>query len=159
MHFFKQNNNKKQKKTAEANDKNWKWTAASASDSLDWMGGNCHPLPLAPPPPPPSFYNSVYTRGVHTAHVHPTVHQIIILILPSQESEEADKKKGDRVSFHDQRVIAYENRLRMYSTPDKLFRLFATLNITSEVSQSSVLSRSMVGVLEVQCKILAGLGL
>ena len=101
----------------------------------------------------------MYTSGVHTKHVHPTVHQIIILILPSQESEEADKKKGDRVSFHDQRVIAYENRLRMYSTPDKLFRLFATLNITSEVSQSSVLSRSMVGVLEVQCKILAGLGL
>ena len=41
--------------------------------------------------------------------------------------EEPRRKK--RVSFHDQRVIGYENRIRAYSTPDKIFRYFATLKI------------------------------
>ena len=40
-----------------------------------------------------------------------------------------------RVSFHDQRVIGYENRIRAYSTPDKIFRYFATVNIKDPESK------------------------
>ena len=43
------------------------------------------------------------------------------------ESEEPKGRK--RVSFHDRRVIGYEDRIRAYSTPDKIFRYFATLRI------------------------------
>lgn len=28
-------------------------------------------------------------------------------------------------------IVEYENRIRMYSTPDKIFRYFATVKITS----------------------------
>ena len=49
-----------------------------------------------------------------------------------QCAEDEGEKEGDskkRVSFHDRRVIEYENRIRAYSTPDKIFRYFATINI------------------------------
>ena len=29
-------------------------------------------------------------------------------------------------------IIEYENRIRQYSTPDKIFRYFATLKVTAE---------------------------
>ena len=48
--------------------------------------------------------------------------------LEEKGSEEGSKKK--RVSFHDQKVMAYEDRIRAYSTPDKIFRYFATLKVT-----------------------------
>ena len=41
-----------------------------------------------------------------------------------------DKEPSKRTSFRDQRIIAYEDRIRAYSTPDKVFRLFATLKVT-----------------------------
>lgn len=51
----------------------------------------------------------------------------------SEEEEESDeednKKKKKKVGFRDRRVIEYENRIRAYSTPDKIFRYFATLKI------------------------------
>ncbi len=56
--------------------------------------------------------------------------------VAKSEKEGEVAKNEKRVSFHDQRVISYENRLRSFSTPDKLFRLFATLNITMEVSNA-----------------------
>ena len=33
----------------------------------------------------------------------------------------------ERVGFRDRKIIDYENRIRAYSTPDKIFRYFATL--------------------------------
>lgn len=45
----------------------------------------------------------------------------------AEEEEEQSRKK--RMSFHDRRVIGYEDRIRAYSTPDKIFRYFATLKI------------------------------
>ena len=45
------------------------------------------------------------------------------------DSEEKGSKQ--RTTFRDQRIIAYEDRIRAFSTPDKVFRLFATLKITS----------------------------
>uniref|UniRef100_A0A672SAL1 Calcium uptake protein 1, mitochondrial n=1 Tax=Sinocyclocheilus grahami TaxID=75366 RepID=A0A672SAL1_SINGR len=52
-----------------------------------------------------------------------------------EEEDEAGtegKKKKPRVGFRDRKVMEYENRIRAYSTPDKIFRYFATLKIISE---------------------------
>jgi len=43
--------------------------------------------------------------------------------------EETDKKNKKRMGFRDRRIIEYENRIRDYSTPDKIFRYFATLKV------------------------------
>ena len=45
-------------------------------------------------------------------------------------------KKEQRVGFRDRKIIDYENRIRAYSTPDKIFRYFATYKSTvdNEVS-------------------------
>ncbi|CAL8359395.1 unnamed protein product [Boreogadus saida] len=42
------------------------------------------------------------------------------------------KKKKVRSGFRDRKVMEYENRIRAYSTPDKIFRYFATLKVISE---------------------------
>ncbi|XP_047488550.1 calcium uptake protein 1 homolog, mitochondrial-like isoform X2 [Penaeus chinensis] len=48
----------------------------------------------------------------------------------SEESEdEGEGKKKKRVGFRDRKIIEYENRIRQYSTPDKIFRYFATLKV------------------------------
>jgi len=48
------------------------------------------------------------------------------------DSETAVKKKKKRVGFRDRKIIEYENRIRDYSTPDKIFRYFATLKVHME---------------------------
>jgi Ca2+-binding EF-hand superfamily protein len=55
--------------------------------------------------------------------------------VSDSEGEDADseKKKKKRVGFRDRKIIEYENRIRDYSTPDKIFRYFATLKADSEV--------------------------
>ncbi|XP_049767808.1 calcium uptake protein 1 homolog, mitochondrial isoform X1 [Schistocerca cancellata] len=53
----------------------------------------------------------------------------------TEESEEEDddeakkKKKKAKVGFRDRKIMEYENRIRQYSTPDKVFRYFATLQV------------------------------
>ncbi|CAG2207396.1 unnamed protein product [Mytilus edulis] len=47
----------------------------------------------------------------------------------SDEVEEGKRKKTQKIGFRDRRVIEYENRIRAYSTPDKIFRYFATLKV------------------------------
>ncbi|KAL0270500.1 UNVERIFIED_CONTAM: hypothetical protein PYX00_007894 [Menopon gallinae] len=39
------------------------------------------------------------------------------------------KKKKEKIGFRDRKIIEYENRIRQYSTPDKVFRYFATLQV------------------------------
>ena len=46
--------------------------------------------------------------------------------------EENEKPEKKRISFHDRRVVAYEDRIRAYSTPDKIFRYFATLKVVEQ---------------------------
>ncbi|XP_063379315.1 calcium uptake protein 1 homolog, mitochondrial-like isoform X1 [Cydia fagiglandana] len=50
------------------------------------------------------------------------------------ESEDADTKKKryrkEKIGFRDRKIIEYENRMRQYSTPDKVFRYFATVQAT-----------------------------
>ncbi|XP_060076662.1 calcium uptake protein 1, mitochondrial-like, partial [Ylistrum balloti] len=46
--------------------------------------------------------------------------------------EQTEKKKKKKIGFRDRRIIEYENRIRAYSTPDKIFRYFATLKVHQE---------------------------
>ncbi|XP_068597331.1 calcium uptake protein 1, mitochondrial [Brachionichthys hirsutus] len=48
------------------------------------------------------------------------------------------KKKKARSGFRDRKVMEYENRIRAYSTPDKIFRYFATLKVIGEHGDSEV---------------------
>ncbi|KAL7305825.1 hypothetical protein TKK_0002070 [Trichogramma kaykai] len=53
------------------------------------------------------------------------------------EHDEHKKKKGKKVGFRDRKIIEYENRMRAYSTPDKIFRYFATVKVISlEMSET-----------------------
>ncbi|XP_034473289.1 calcium uptake protein 1 homolog, mitochondrial isoform X3 [Drosophila innubila] len=53
----------------------------------------------------------------------------------SEDEEEArlnlsdGKKVKEKVGFRDRKIIEYENRIRQFSTPDKVFRYFATIQV------------------------------
>ncbi|XP_039257817.2 calcium uptake protein 1, mitochondrial-like isoform X1 [Styela clava] len=49
---------------------------------------------------------------------------------PDNQIETEAKRK--RVGFKDRKFIEYENRIRAYSTPDKIFRYFATYKVIHE---------------------------
>ncbi|XP_021348921.1 calcium uptake protein 1, mitochondrial-like isoform X3 [Mizuhopecten yessoensis] len=49
-----------------------------------------------------------------------------------EEGAQTEKKKKKKIGFRDRRIIEYENRIRAYSTPDKIFRYFATLKVHQE---------------------------
>lgn len=46
------------------------------------------------------------------------------LKVPTEEQngQTKEKKKKDRIGFSDRKFIEYENRIRTFSTPDKIFR-------------------------------------
>jgi hypothetical protein len=44
----------------------------------------------------------------------------------------AKKRRKKKIGFRDRRIIEYENRIRAYSTPDKIFRYFATLKVNND---------------------------
>ncbi|PNF24667.1 Calcium uptake protein 1-like protein, mitochondrial [Cryptotermes secundus] len=46
------------------------------------------------------------------------------------------KKKKEKVGFRDRKIMEYENRIRQYSTPDKVFRYFATLQVAHPSGES-----------------------
>ncbi|XP_044515024.1 calcium uptake protein 1, mitochondrial isoform X1 [Gracilinanus agilis] len=50
----------------------------------------------------------------------------------------SEEKKKKHSGFRDRKVMEYENRIRAYSTPDKIFRYFATLKIISESGEAEV---------------------
>ncbi|KAI3383079.1 hypothetical protein SNEBB_001538 [Seison nebaliae] len=43
--------------------------------------------------------------------------------------EKKDGERDDRPTFRERKIIEYENRIRSYSTPDKIFRYFATIKL------------------------------
>ena len=69
----------------------------------------------------------------------------------SDESEDEEEDEGkkpkkeakERVGFRDRKIIDYENRIRAYSTPDKIFRYFATYRsiVDSEVGYKPLFFR------------------
>lgn len=69
---------------------------------------------------------------------------------PKEGEEEEEGEKKDRVSFHDRSVMAYEDRIRAYSTPDKIFRYFATLRMKGENKQT-VSSKPVRGAVTCTC--------
>ncbi|XP_037874723.1 calcium uptake protein 1 homolog, mitochondrial isoform X2 [Bombyx mori] len=51
----------------------------------------------------------------------------------NSDSDVETKKKRyrkEKIGFRDRKIIEYENRMRSYSTPDKIFRYFATVKLT-----------------------------
>ena len=45
--------------------------------------------------------------------------------------------KKEKIGFRDRKIIDYENRIRAYSTPDKIFRYFATYKSTQDAEVSN----------------------
>ena len=64
---------------------------------------------------------------------------VLLLDNPDKNGEKKEKNGGKkRVGFRDRKIIDYENRIRTYSTPDKIFRYFATyksIHSDSEVNK------------------------
>ncbi|XP_063914388.1 calcium uptake protein 1 homolog, mitochondrial isoform X1 [Zophobas morio] len=47
----------------------------------------------------------------------------------SEDESKKKKHRKEKIGFRDRKIIEYENRIRHYSTPDKVFRYFATLQV------------------------------
>ncbi|CAH2107503.1 unnamed protein product [Euphydryas editha] len=65
--------------------------------------------------------------------VFPSITAAEEILNPDSENEGETRKKRyrkEKVGFRDRKIIEYENRMRAYSTPDKIFRYFATVKIT-----------------------------
>ncbi|CAG9825275.1 unnamed protein product [Phaedon cochleariae] len=52
----------------------------------------------------------------------------------SDEETKRKKHRREKIGFRDRKIIEYENRIRHYSTPDKVFRYFATLQVQGSSS-------------------------
>ncbi|NWU40706.1 MICU1 protein, partial [Hylia prasina] len=59
-------------------------------------------------------------------------------VASGEEEAPQEGKKKKRSGFRDRKVMEYENRIRAYSTPDKIFRYFATLKVINEHGESEV---------------------
>ncbi|KAH8378002.1 hypothetical protein KR093_008448 [Drosophila rubida] len=48
-----------------------------------------------------------------------------------ENSDDADEKEvaKEKIGFRERKIIEYENRIRQFSTPDKVFRYFATIQV------------------------------
>jgi hypothetical protein len=57
-------------------------------------------------------------------------------ILCSLQSKSDSKLK--KSGFRDRKIIEYENRIRMYSTPDKVFRYFASIKVIYDQNESQI---------------------
>ncbi|XP_076756342.1 mitochondrial calcium uptake 1 isoform X2 [Xylocopa sonorina] len=51
--------------------------------------------------------------------------------LNQAQEAQKKKKKKEKIGFRERKIIEYENRMRHYSTPDKVFRYFATLQVVN----------------------------
>ncbi|XP_076160501.1 mitochondrial calcium uptake 1 isoform X2 [Ptiloglossa arizonensis] len=51
--------------------------------------------------------------------------------LDQGQESRSKKKAKEKIGFRDRKITEYENRLRAYSTPDKIFRYFATVKLSS----------------------------
>ncbi|XP_017757702.1 PREDICTED: calcium uptake protein 1 homolog, mitochondrial isoform X2 [Eufriesea mexicana] len=51
--------------------------------------------------------------------------------LDKMQEDKKKKKKKETIGFRERRIIEYENRMRHYSSPDKVFRYFATLQVVN----------------------------
>ena len=64
-----------------------------------------------------------------------------LTIVSSAEEDlepESSAKHSHKNGFRDRKIIEYENRIRMYSNPDKVFRYFASLKIIYDQNESEI---------------------
>ena len=54
------------------------------------------------------------------------------LVEQLEYDKDDDERRQKKLGFRDRKIIEYENRIRSYSTPDKIFRYFATYRVTDE---------------------------
>jgi len=55
------------------------------------------------------------------------------------DSIEVVDGEKEKIGFRDRKIIEYENRIRQYSTPDKVFRYFATYKLVDDKGNSEVM--------------------
>uniref|UniRef100_T1PDL6 EF hand protein n=1 Tax=Musca domestica TaxID=7370 RepID=T1PDL6_MUSDO len=48
-----------------------------------------------------------------------------------EEKSKSARSTKEKVGFRERKIIEYENRIRQFSTPDKIFRYFATVRLTT----------------------------
>ncbi|CAG09490.1 unnamed protein product [Tetraodon nigroviridis] len=110
-------------------------TGASASAGLLWKRAYAEAGP--------SVQHSEQQDGEEVDFVSDSEAEKSVESSSSSDDEAKDdggegKKKKARSGFRDRKVMEYENRIRAYSTPDKIFRYFATLKVISEHGDSEV---------------------
>ncbi|XP_059156509.1 calcium uptake protein 1, mitochondrial-like isoform X2 [Physella acuta] len=88
------------------------------------MAGMVFTLVLGLLPSDKGFHKSTSVKAESVTH---TTHED-----SEEESGDDEKKKKKKVGFRDRRIIGYEDRIRAYSTPDKIFRYFATLKVNQD---------------------------
>uniref|UniRef100_A0A1B6EJ52 EF-hand domain-containing protein n=1 Tax=Cuerna arida TaxID=1464854 RepID=A0A1B6EJ52_9HEMI len=82
--------------------------------------------------------------------------------LADADDDGTKKKKRikEKVGFRDRKIIEYENRMRLYSTPDKIFRYFATVKlVTPEGTEIYMTPIDMLRAITPDMKQPEGLGL
>ncbi|CAH1369609.1 calcium uptake protein 1 homolog, mitochondrial isoform X2 [Tenebrio molitor] len=76
------------------------------------------------------------------------------------EDEKKKKHRKEKIGFRDRKIIEYENRMRAYSTPDKIFRYFATVRlIYTDVTEVYMTPHDFVRAITPGMKQPDGLGL
>merc|ERR1719431_1646334 len=55
------------------------------------------------------------------------------------DTNEVVEGEKEKIGFRDRKIIEYENRIRQYSTPDKVFRYFATYKLVDDRGNSEVM--------------------
>ncbi|XP_072940405.1 calcium uptake protein 1 homolog, mitochondrial-like isoform X4 [Epargyreus clarus] len=83
------------------------------------------------------LYSLLFGTAAYTSYkiwlryqVFPSITAAEEIVDTESETEVDTRKKRfrkEKVGFRDRKIIEYENRMRQYSTPDKVFRYFATL--------------------------------
>lgn len=56
----------------------------------------------------------------------------VIEVDDDKDGPEDEEKKRDKPGFRSRKIMEYENRIRQYSTPDKVFRYFASVKVHYE---------------------------
>ena len=52
-----------------------------------------------------------------------------VVVGDNDGAAEGEEQKKEKVGFRDRKIIDYENRIRSFSTPDKIFRYFASFKV------------------------------
>ncbi|XP_039748664.1 calcium uptake protein 1 homolog, mitochondrial-like [Pararge aegeria] len=86
------------------------------------------------------LYSVLFSATAYTSYKIWLRYQIIPSITAAEEIAESDSEgevdtrkkryRKEKVGFRDRKIMEYENRMRAYSTPDKIFRYFATVKLT-----------------------------